>query len=173
MYLFILPAIWLYFNGSSFERIWKNSLKEFLSTISYPSGSWLFFVLFEFDWKFIKFIVNLGENFPVMNTSSFVCLSNVFYKYTIFSIKHVHTLWLCLTLCNPMDYTVHGILQARIPEWVAFLFSSGCSQPRNWTGVSCIAGGFLTSWITREARFVADPKEKSLTHLKYDGGCIY
>ena len=31
----------------------------------------------------------------------------------------------CLTLCNPMDYTVHGILQARILEWVAFPFSRG------------------------------------------------
>ena len=31
----------------------------------------------------------------------------------------------CLTLCDPMDYTVHGILQARILEWVAFPFSMG------------------------------------------------
>ena len=37
----------------------------------------------------------------------------------------------CLTLCNPMDYTVHGILQARILEWVAFPFSRGSSQPRD------------------------------------------
>ena len=42
----------------------------------------------------------------------------------------------CPTLCNPMDYTVHGILQARILEWVAFLFSRGSSQPRDWTQVS-------------------------------------
>ena len=35
-----------------------------------------------------------------------------------------------LTLCDPMDYTVHGILQARILEWVAFPFSRGSSQPR-------------------------------------------
>ena len=34
---------------------------------------------------------------------------------------------LCPTLCDPMDYTVHGILQARIPEWVAFPFSRGSS----------------------------------------------
>ena len=39
----------------------------------------------------------------------------------------------CPTLCNPMDYTVHGILQARILEWVAFPFSRGSSQPRDWT----------------------------------------
>ena len=38
---------------------------------------------------------------------------------------------LCLTLCDPMDYTVHGILQARSLEWVAFLFSRGSSQPRD------------------------------------------
>ena len=40
---------------------------------------------------------------------------------------------------------VHGILQARILEWVAFPFSRGSSQPRDWTQVSCIAGGFFTS----------------------------
>ena len=51
-------------------------------------------------------------------------------------------------LCNPMDYTVHGILQARILEWVAFSFSKGSSQPRDRTQVSCIAGGFFTSWAT-------------------------
>ena len=36
----------------------------------------------------------------------------------------------CPTLCDPVDYTVHGILQARILEWVAFLFSRGSSNPR-------------------------------------------
>ena len=43
---------------------------------------------------------------------------------------------LCLTLCDPMDYTVHEILQARVLEWVAFPFSTGSSQPRDWTQVS-------------------------------------
>ena len=37
----------------------------------------------------------------------------------------------CLTLCDPMDYTVHGILQARILEWVDLPFSGGSSQPRD------------------------------------------
>ena len=88
----------------------------------------------------------------------------------------------CLTLCDPMDYTVHGILQARILEWLAipsprdlpnpglphfrwllyqlshkgnprilkwagYSFSSRSFQPRNWTRVSCIAGGFFTKWV--------------------------
>ena len=51
----------------------------------------------------------------------------------------------CLTFCDPMDYTVHGILQARIWEWVAFPFSRGSSQLRDGTQVSHIAGGFFTS----------------------------
>ena len=55
----------------------------------------------------------------------------------------------CLTLCDPMDYTVHGIFQARILECIAFPFSRGSSQPRDWTQVSCMAGGFFTSWATR------------------------
>ena len=42
---------------------------------------------------------------------------------------------LCQTLCNPMDYAVHGILQARILEWVAFPFSMGSSQLRYLPGL--------------------------------------
>ena len=63
----------------------------------------------------------------------------------------------CLTLSDPMDYTVHGILQARILEWVAYPFSSGTSWPRNRIGVSCIAGRFLTSWATWEAHSIKPP----------------
>ena len=48
----------------------------------------------------------------------------------------------CPTVYDLIDYTVHGILQARILEWVAFPFSSGSSQPRDGTQVSHIAGGF-------------------------------
>ena len=55
-------------------------------------------------------------------------------------------------LCDPIDYTVHAILRARIMEWVAFPFSRGSSQPRDQTQVSHIAGGFFTSWATREAQ---------------------
>ena len=53
-------------------------------------------------------------------------------------------------LCHPMDYTVHGILQARILQWVAAPFSRGSSQPRDQTQVCLAAGGFFTSWATRE-----------------------
>ena len=52
---------------------------------------------------------------------------------------------------------VHGILQARILEWVAIPFSQGSSQPREQTQVSHIAGGFFTSWAIREACNVGGP----------------
>ena len=50
---------------------------------------------------------------------------------------------LCPPLCYPMDYTVHGILQDRILEWVAISFFRGSSWPRDWNQVSRIAGGFF------------------------------
>ena len=60
---------------------------------------------------------------------------------------------LCLTLCSPMDYIVHGILQARILEWVAFPFTRGSSQPRYRTQVFHIVHGFFTTWATRKAMY--------------------
>ena len=56
------------------------------------------------------------------------------------------------TLYDPMDYTVHGILQARILEWVAFPFSRGASKSKDWTQVSLTAGRLFTSWATSEAQ---------------------
>ena len=65
----------------------------------------------------------------------------------------------CLTLCDPMYWSlpassVHGILQARILEWVAISLSRGSSWPRDWTWVSHIAGRFFTIWATREAQML-------------------
>ena len=63
--------------------------------------------------------------------------------------------WSCSVTSNslrPLGTVVHGILQARILEWVAFPSSRWSSQPRDRNQVSCIAGGFFTSWATREAQ---------------------
>ena len=67
-------------------------------------------------------------------------------------------LQLCLTLCNPMDCSlpgssVHGILQARILEWVTISFSRGSSQPRDRTWVSRIGGRRFNLWATRQTFF--------------------
>ena len=80
---------------------------------------------------------------------SWSCLNWVWRSNSAFS--HVQ---LC---CDPMDcsppgFSVHGILQARIWEWVVISFSSGSSRPRDQTQVSYIAGRHFSLWTTREAQ---------------------
>ena len=60
----------------------------------------------------------------------------------------------CPTLCNPVDYTVHGTFQATILEWVAYPFSRDSSWPRNRTGDSCVADRVFTNWAIREAQLI-------------------
>ena len=77
-------------------------------------------------------------------------------------IPEVKVSQLCPTLCDPRacsppDSSVHGILQARILEWVAIPFSRDSSWPRNWTWVYYIAGRFFTIWATRESRDMLTP----------------
>ena len=82
-----------------------------------------------------------------------VRLFSFFLLLFFFNINLIgHIAQSCPALCNLMDCTVHGILQARILEWVAFSFSRESSQLRDWTQVSHIAGGFFTSLATREAQ---------------------
>ena len=62
----------------------------------------------------------------------------------------------CLTLCETMDcslrgFSVHGVFQAWVLEWIAISFSRGSSRLRDQTQVSCIAGRYLTLWATRES----------------------
>ena len=61
----------------------------------------------------------------------------------------------CLIPCDHMDCnspssSIHGIIQARILEWVTMSISRGSSQPKDWIQVSLIAGGFFTIWGTKE-----------------------
>ena len=72
------------------------------------------------------------------------------------SESEVKVALLCLTLCDPMDYTVHGILQARILEWVAFPFSRGSSQPRDRTQVSRVVDDSLPEIEPRSAELQAN-----------------
>ena len=63
---------------------------------------------------------------------------------SLFFLK-VKVTQLCPTLCDPMGYTVHGVFQGRIPEYVAFPFSKESSQPRDQNQISCIVAGFFTN----------------------------
>ena len=71
----------------------------------------------------------------------------------------------CLILCNPMGCSspgsfVHGILQARILEWVVICFSRGTSWARDYTQVSWTASRFFIIWATREAPLTEYSKAK-------------
>ena len=87
------------------------------------------------------------------------CITHIF-KYLMCSFSVTQ---LCPTLCNPMDYSlpgfsVHGILQARILEWVATSYSRGFSQPRDRTSiswVSCIGRQILYHCANLEAHWYA------------------
>ena len=76
----------------------------------------------------------------------------------------------CPTLCDPMDCdppgsSVHGILQARILEWLAVPFSRGSPWPRDQTWVSCNADRFFTGWATLFSRSLSSVKYPSLSDL--------
>ena len=69
----------------------------------------------------------------------------------------------CLTLCDPTDCnppgsSIHGILQARVPEWVAIAFFRGSSWPRDRTQISHIEGRHFTIWATRDNSCSSDLK---------------
>ena len=96
-------------------------------------------------------VVNLIANKPEWQTQKVGHLLKEGVLFQEWKVK-MKVAQSCLTLCDPMDYIVHGILQVRIWEWVAFPFSRGSSQSRDQIQVSCIAGSFFTSWATREAQ---------------------
>ena len=77
-------------------------------------------------------------------------MQSVTVEYNYNSSVCVLVVHSCLSLCDPMDCSlpgscVHGVLQARILQWVAIHFSRGSSQPRVQTQVSRIAGRLLTT----------------------------
>ena len=82
---------------------------------------------FSMRWLFVSSGQSIGALAPVppMNIQGWFPLGLT----GLISFKPVKLVQSCLTLYNPMGHTVHGLLQARILEWVAFLFSRGSSQP--------------------------------------------
>ena len=83
-----------------------------------------------------------------INCSVFFCFVSL-HKIIANYIVKLKVTKSCPTLCDSLDSTVCGILQARILEWVAFPFSRGSPPYKDQTQVSCIAGRFC--WATREA----------------------
>ena len=130
----VYNTLWAPGGGKQFES--KNSLSVSINVSSslYPfcnfCKAWKESVVFP-----ISLIAQLVKSPPAMQEIDWLIESQ-----------------LCPALCDPMNYTVHGILQARILEWVTFLFSRGSSQPRDRIQVSRIASRVFTSWATREVQ---------------------
>ena len=88
-----------------------------------------------------------------LKTNIYIYIYTYIHIYTYMAAcLPARSLQSCLTLCDPMDCSppgssVHGILQARILEWVAISSSRGhgSSQPKEWTPISCTAGRFFTT----------------------------
>ena len=107
----------------------------------------LFITLFHFSFL-LNNILWWGKCRCIWESVNFVSLIKMWMR--------MHVAQSCPTLCDPVDcslpgFSVHGILQARILEWVTISFSRGSSQPRDWTQVSCIGGRCFNLWATREA----------------------
>ena len=117
----------------------------------------------------------LQGTFPTRDWAFISCIGRrVLYHRATWEALYVHCAVLrlvahsCLTLCNPMDYSLQaplsmGILQARILEWVAISSSRESSQPRDRTQVSHIARGFFTTWATRETLYVLGSRKFCVT----------
>ena len=73
-----------------------------------------------------------------------------------------------LPQCRWIIYQLGHQGSPKILDWVTYPFSTGSSQPRNQTGVSCIASGFFTNWAIREAYILIRtvPKKKKKNHTK-------
>ena len=124
----------------------KYSVNTLLRATRYPLSSTFGPVIYE--------LCDLGSvhKFLKNSVSSFAKFALCHYKNILYWTPESESHSVVSNFWYTMDYTVHGILQARILEWVTFPFYWGSSQPRDWTQVSHIAGGFFTSWATREAQ---------------------
>ena len=136
--LLFLPSIFPSINVFSSESALLVRSPKYWSFSICPSREYSGLISFRIDW--LIFLQSKGP-------------SDVFLSITI--RKHCKSI-LCDSLqphglYSPPGSSLHGILQARILEWVAIFFSRGSSCPRDWTQVSCISGRFFTVWATREA----------------------
>ena len=120
------------------------------SVFSLPTF-WTWCLLF---WRGLFHCLFLQQNSLCLNWECPLCCFILFLFLLLCKVRWSHSVvsaQSCPTLCNPVDckllgFSVHGILQARILEWIAVFFSRGSSRPRDWTRVSLIVDRRLTVW---------------------------
>ena len=135
----IFYGVTIHFSGMSFWT--RINLKPTISN-ALGNGRW-------------KIQENVGSQDNFINESLILVFLDLLLCVCVRTCARACT-WSCSTLCCPVDYSfpgssVHGILQARILEWVDIVFSKGSSQPRDLTRVSCFASG--SSWKVRKPNF--------------------
>ena len=138
-----------------------------------------------FKTHFLEELLNTYWGSIVSIALVFLCENKPFWKGVMEKLWFVYILrfcvfvyvQLCLTLCRPMDCSppsssVHGSLQAKILEWVAISSCRGSSWPRDWTCVSYIAGGFLTTephgkpWLCPQIMFLSQASFTQISNRK-------
>ena len=144
-----MPAVWLgvrdslqtNFRFTHSEQDWNNASRK---TATRRCG-------------FLKpFSASWGKNFLGRQRSR-IWLPTIYFYYWKWKGK-VLVNQSCPTLWDPMDcsspgFSIHGILQARVLEWVAISFSRGSSWPRDQTRFSCIAGRFFTYCMNHQGSY--------------------
>ena len=129
----------------------ESQINYLIHFFFFPLVFWVRFFLFSSSLKWLLGV----ELYP---TAQKICSSSNPPNLVMWAVLKIK--W--KSLSHVRLFAVHGILQARILEWVALPFSRGSSQPRDRTQVSGTAGGLFTSWAPREALFgnkvVANPR---------------
>ena len=133
-------------HGVAMSQTWLTTELNWTELIRlYGSGPWqtLWSHLLPFSSLFTSNLATLGCFLKPPGTLHLKAPAMWFASSLYSACVPAYLLWSCLTLCDPMDYclsdsSVHGILQARILEWIAMSFSSGSSQPKDWTHVSYV-----------------------------------
>ena len=149
----IFPSITVFFNELALSIRWP---KYWSFSIS-PSNEYSRFISFRMDWLDLLAVQGtlksllqhhsskasiLWRSAFLMVQLSHLCMTT---GKTMQGKKESEAAQSCLTLCDPMDYSlpgfsIHGIFQARVLEWVAISFFRGSSRPRDQTWVSLIVG---------------------------------
>ena len=125
----IPPSIRVFSNESTlcmrWPKYWSFSFRIF------PSKEHPELISFRMDWLALLAVQGTLKSLLQHHSSKASILRcSALVLLNVYSVK-VKVAQLCMTLCDLMDYSVHGILQARILEWVAFPFSRRSSQPRH------------------------------------------
>ena len=128
-------------------------------SISNPWFGWshYWYLIFDFGRWYVslKMYVNIYVTSLIGQLRKMSWYGSKSFDWTLsVKVKTLSHVWLFVTHSLP-GFSIHGILQARILEWVSISFSRGSSWPRDRTGVSCIGGRRFNLWATREALWVS------------------